>query len=328
MIETLASHAAEEALAGGVLPRGAIGCPQLRDAGRRRDAGEGRPKLAVVVADLVDHLDHRLVAGAAGIARVAELLEQHDRYPSTVERQQEPAGRPSRVEDRTKPPEVLVGVGQAVPARTVGNVAVQPPGRGDLVHLQPGVGCEMRERIVLAAVRYAHDGNDHVPAQLAMAAEVGDGFAGALHRALHARPGIARVSARRESGFTLIELVVAMTLLAIMMVMLYSGLSFALRSWDAGDTNGRRTADRRIGENFLRRELTFNPDGILCGAKHAVVVGHYLYISCDAGLVVEPAGAAGIAAAKKLSGELAGKRVAVIITGASISADAFERLIG
>ena len=48
----------------------------------------------------------------------------------------------------------------------------------------------------------------------------------------------------------------------------------------------------------------------------------------DAGLVVEPAGAAGIAAAKKLSGELAGKRVAVIITGASISADAFERLIG
>ncbi|MCE9567611.1 MAG: hypothetical protein K8U57_36890 [Planctomycetes bacterium] len=38
--------------------------------------------------------------------------------------------------------------------------------------------------------------------------------------------------------------------------------------------------------NFLRRELTFNPDGVLCGAKHAVVVGHYLYMSCDAGLVV------------------------------------------
>src|SRR5216683_2758627 len=48
----------------------------------------------------------------------------------------------------------------------------------------------------------------------------------------------------------------------------------------------------------------------------------------DAGLVVEPAGAAGIAATKKLSGQLAGKRVAVIVTGGNISPDAFERLIG
>ncbi len=48
----------------------------------------------------------------------------------------------------------------------------------------------------------------------------------------------------------------------------------------------------------------------------------------DAGLVVEPAGAAGIAAVKKLSGELSGKRVAVIVTGSNISPDAFERLIG
>lgn len=61
---------------------------------------------------------------------------------------------------------------------------------------------------------------------------------------------------RSNSGFTLIELVVAVALLAIMMSLLYSGLAFALRSWDAGDANGRRVADRRIAENFLRRELT------------------------------------------------------------------------
>jgi general secretion pathway protein J len=61
---------------------------------------------------------------------------------------------------------------------------------------------------------------------------------------------------RRQRGFTLIELVVAMALLATMMLLLYSGLSFSVRSWDAGDVNGRRTADRRIGENFLRRELS------------------------------------------------------------------------
>ena len=47
-----------------------------------------------------------------------------------------------------------------------------------------------------------------------------------------------------------------MALLGAMMLLLYSGLAFALRSWDAGDANGRRTADRRIGENFLRRELS------------------------------------------------------------------------
>ena len=59
----------------------------------------------------------------------------------------------------------------------------------------------------------------------------------------------------RHAGFTLIEVVVAMALLGAMMLLLYSGLTFGLRSWDAGDTNGRRTADRRIAENFLRREI-------------------------------------------------------------------------
>jgi general secretion pathway protein J len=64
------------------------------------------------------------------------------------------------------------------------------------------------------------------------------------------------VSRARERGFTLIEMVVAMTLLGTMMVLLYSGLSFALRSWDASEVNGRQVADRRLGENFLRREIT------------------------------------------------------------------------
>jgi general secretion pathway protein J len=60
----------------------------------------------------------------------------------------------------------------------------------------------------------------------------------------------------RSRGFTLIEVVLALALLATIMVLLYSGLSFALRSWDAGDANGRRVADQRLGENFLRREMT------------------------------------------------------------------------
>jgi general secretion pathway protein J len=61
---------------------------------------------------------------------------------------------------------------------------------------------------------------------------------------------------RSQRGFTLIELVVAMALLGVMMVLMYSGLTFSLKGWDAGAANGERTADRRIGENFLRRELS------------------------------------------------------------------------
>src|SRR5207237_670635 len=38
--------------------------------------------------------------------------------------------------------------------------------------------------------------------------------------------------------------------------------------------------------NFLKRDVTFNPDGILCGANAITIVGTYAYICCDAGLVV------------------------------------------
>jgi hypothetical protein len=38
--------------------------------------------------------------------------------------------------------------------------------------------------------------------------------------------------------------------------------------------------------NFLDRELTFNPGGILCGARAITIAGTYAYICCDAGLVV------------------------------------------
>ncbi|MGL6097096.1 MAG: hypothetical protein ACRC7O_15030, partial [Fimbriiglobus sp.] len=38
--------------------------------------------------------------------------------------------------------------------------------------------------------------------------------------------------------------------------------------------------------NFLKRELTFNPDGLLTGATNVTIVGTYAYVCCDAGLVV------------------------------------------
>jgi hypothetical protein len=38
--------------------------------------------------------------------------------------------------------------------------------------------------------------------------------------------------------------------------------------------------------NFLKRALTFNPSGLLKGARHMALHGHHAYVSCDAGVVV------------------------------------------
>ena len=38
--------------------------------------------------------------------------------------------------------------------------------------------------------------------------------------------------------------------------------------------------------NFLKRAVTFNPDGILHGANHVVLAGNYAYVSCDRGVVI------------------------------------------
>lgn len=38
--------------------------------------------------------------------------------------------------------------------------------------------------------------------------------------------------------------------------------------------------------NFIKRDVTFNPDGLLTGATHIAIVGHYAYVSCHAGVVV------------------------------------------
>lgn len=46
------------------------------------------------------------------------------------------------------------------------------------------------------------------------------------------------------------------------------------------------TVDGHPDNNFLKRDLTFNPDGLLDGAESVTIVGHYAYVCCEAGLVV------------------------------------------
>ena len=60
---------------------------------------------------------------------------------------------------------------------------------------------------------------------------------------------------RAQAGFTLLEVIIAMALLAAMLGMAWGGLSFALRGWDTGDSKGRRAVDLQLAQNFLRREL-------------------------------------------------------------------------
>jgi hypothetical protein len=46
------------------------------------------------------------------------------------------------------------------------------------------------------------------------------------------------------------------------------------------------TIDGNPLNNFIRRDVTFNPDGVLNGATNLTIVGNYAYVCCDAGLAV------------------------------------------
>jgi general secretion pathway protein J len=62
--------------------------------------------------------------------------------------------------------------------------------------------------------------------------------------------------ATRHRGFTLLELVVAMTLMGLLLVVLYSGLRLGLNGWDSGERRAEATNRLRLAHEFLRRQLT------------------------------------------------------------------------
>lgn len=87
---------------------------------------------------------------------------------------------------------------------------------------------------------------------------------------------------RRQAGFTLVELLVAMTLLAFLSVSLFGGLRFGARSWEVVVDSSTERDDIASTQTFLRDRLgqlvlpgpgrlgDFNEDGNLNGGPEQV----------------------------------------------------------
>jgi general secretion pathway protein J len=62
-------------------------------------------------------------------------------------------------------------------------------------------------------------------------------------------------AAPNEAGFTLVELLIALTLFALLATMLFGGLRFAGRAVASGDRRLERSAELSLAAGFLRRAL-------------------------------------------------------------------------
>lgn len=60
----------------------------------------------------------------------------------------------------------------------------------------------------------------------------------------------------RARGFTLVELTIALVLMACIGALLYGSLSLATRSWDGGEAKATQSTDMRAAEGYLRTQLS------------------------------------------------------------------------
>lgn len=58
-----------------------------------------------------------------------------------------------------------------------------------------------------------------------------------------------------QRGFTLVELLIALTLVAMITVLMFSGLRLGTRAWEGVEVASERVADIRIARNFVERML-------------------------------------------------------------------------
>lgn len=60
---------------------------------------------------------------------------------------------------------------------------------------------------------------------------------------------------RREAGFTLLELLVALTLLALIVALLFGGMRFGTRAWEAANERIDRSSELQVVQSFIRSQL-------------------------------------------------------------------------
>jgi general secretion pathway protein J len=63
------------------------------------------------------------------------------------------------------------------------------------------------------------------------------------------------MSSARADGFTLIELIVALMLMALIASLMYGSLSMAARSWDGGEAKATEVSSMRQAQAFLREQI-------------------------------------------------------------------------
>ncbi len=60
----------------------------------------------------------------------------------------------------------------------------------------------------------------------------------------------------RDDGFTLVELMIALVLMAGMAAILFGSLSLAARSWDGGEAKVLQVSDMRTAQTYLRAQIS------------------------------------------------------------------------
>jgi general secretion pathway protein J len=58
-----------------------------------------------------------------------------------------------------------------------------------------------------------------------------------------------------EAGFTLLELLISMTLLGLLMLVVLGGLRFGARAWERNEAHATATDDVRLAQTLLRHEI-------------------------------------------------------------------------
>ncbi len=64
-----------------------------------------------------------------------------------------------------------------------------------------------------------------------------------------------RAARRNASGFTLLELIIALVLMSLIVMLLFSGLDLGRRTWEKTAATGERQTQERLAFDYLRRTL-------------------------------------------------------------------------